>query len=661
MGRFCAKGLNRDELNHQKTSRNSHEKTDRRKRDFLKFLLLNIPLLKSRAFALGMKTETDEREGLFELVLGRKVRDRERKRILKVGISILERFYEAKILKIASGFVQTFWDVLEPLILKIFKLSVEKIGSFQNKKMILEAKKERALFVLTKTALLFPRYCLDESWKDIGYDGPLKGRVKFPRPSEPYLDVEKAERDIKTDVCVIGSGAGGSMVALKLSGKVDVVVLEAGRHRKPEEFSEREDDMLPKLYFPPEFDELFSILLLRGRCVGGSTVHNTALFVSLPEKVLEWWSEKVPNFPAQKFSEKTQEVFNIIRPPKISEGELNNVSKICKEGFRKLGFSHFLPHHGRWNCIGAGFCELGCYWNRKFSTLLHILPEAQKSGNLRIFDGARVLGFEVFGDKVKYAIFESEGRKFRVYAKHFVLCAGAIGSALLVRRSFGRVFENLSLHPSTFCAGVFDDDVWGWRGIPIGVICDEFLKGDKGFLLMPYFSHPATFSISIGGFGEKHFDVMKKYRRIAVCSVLLHDRGEGHITDRRFSKFFYKISDDDERILREGIRRCAEVLFEAGAKKVILPNLFEVVVCRSMKEVEREVERLGQGNTALLSVHPQGTLPFSIATDEFGRLKGFGNLWVADASLFPASSGVPPQVSVMAFAFLVSDKILDVL
>jgi choline dehydrogenase-like flavoprotein len=47
---------------------------------------------------------------------------------------------------------------------------------------------------------------------------------------------------------------------------------------------------------------------------------------------------------------------------------------------------------------------------------------------------------------------------------------------------------------------------------------------------------------------------------------------------------------------------------------------------------------------------PLGEDPQHCAADSFGRVRGFRNLYIADASLIPDSPGVNPQGTVMALA-----------
>jgi len=105
--------------------------------------------------------------------------------------------------------------------------------------------------------------------------------------------------------------------------------------------------------------------------------------------------------------------------------------------------------------------------------------------------------------------------------------------------------------------------------------------------------------------------------------------------------------------------KSSEILFEAGAKEVILPYIFSVKKAKNLSEVKSFVEEISPYDVPFISVHPQATLSWGKYLDEEGRLKGFENLWIADASAFPSSCGVPPQVSVMSISYFVSERILE--
>ncbi|MGI0148110.1 MAG: gluconate 2-dehydrogenase subunit 3 family protein, partial [Thermoplasmata archaeon] len=109
---------------------------------------------------------------------------------------------------------------------------------------------KRRGFQAVKRLVLFLAYSKplgdgrNPNWPIVGYDGPDPGspvhtdqpqglRVEPLRPaSEPSLDA---------DACVIGSGAGGSVIAAKLAAAGHrVIVLEAGPYRTAKDFSQQE-------------------------------------------------------------------------------------------------------------------------------------------------------------------------------------------------------------------------------------------------------------------------------------------------------------------------------------------------------------------------------------------------------------------------------------
>src|SRR5574337_1312244 len=98
--------------------------------------------------------------------------------------------------------------------------------------------------------------------------------------------------NLEAEVCVIGSGAGGAVVAKELAeaGR-DVVVLEQGGHYTKDDFTQREDEMMPLLYedMGQRATTDGSIVILQGRNVGGSTVHNLCYCFRTPAPILELW------------------------------------------------------------------------------------------------------------------------------------------------------------------------------------------------------------------------------------------------------------------------------------------------------------------------------------------------------------------------------------
>jgi choline dehydrogenase-like flavoprotein len=66
----------------------------------------------------------------------------------------------------------------------------------------------------------------------------------------------------------------------------------------------------------------------------------------------------------------------------------------------------------------------------------------------------------------------------------------------------------------------------------------------------------------------------------------------------------------------------------------------------------------------MMAFHPQGTCrmgddPSRAVTDAYGAHHGTRNLLVADASLFPSSCKVNPQITIMALATRIAARLAD--
>ncbi len=102
-------------------------------------------------------------------------------------------------------------------------------------------------FAYTVLALFYA--ASDESgrnpnWDAIGYPGPADGAALPGRGAEddPRRAGSAGEPRSTADVCIVGSGAGGSVVAATLQAAgLSVIVLERGGYRNEADFRQLED------------------------------------------------------------------------------------------------------------------------------------------------------------------------------------------------------------------------------------------------------------------------------------------------------------------------------------------------------------------------------------------------------------------------------------
>ena len=300
-----------------------------------------------------------------------------------------------------------------------------------------------------------------------------------------------------------------------------------------------------------------------------------------------------------------------------------------------------------------------------------LIPEALDEGarvisNVRVVrvvhDGKRTTGVEA-------EALGADGKpvaNVRVNAKSVVLSGGAIGSALLASRSdlpdpHDRLGRGLRLHPGVAVAGLFDEEIIGWKGVPQSFECTEFLdfapKSDRRVWITTAFAHPIGTAIMMPGFGQKHAEWMNRYKNISVLTAMLHDESEGRVTSDSNGRVVidYELDNSDRAQVLKGVRACARLLFAGGASRVLLPSVHPKVF-----EAPGDVESLNADavrphELPMTAVHPMGTLcmgddPTRAVVKSTGEHHQIRGLFVLDGSLFPTSLGVPPQISIYSFS-----------
>src|SRR6478736_8659379 len=74
------------------------------------------------------------------------------------------------------------------------------------------------------------------NWKTFGYPGPISPPPQVEKPLKVY-EPSASDETLEADVCIVGSGSGGAVVAAVLAGRgMDVVVLEAAGYYNESDF-----------------------------------------------------------------------------------------------------------------------------------------------------------------------------------------------------------------------------------------------------------------------------------------------------------------------------------------------------------------------------------------------------------------------------------------
>jgi choline dehydrogenase-like flavoprotein len=516
---------------------------------------------------------------------------------------------------------------------------------------------------------------------------PSTGYVRFAdRPNggtpaelavRPYgrLDVRTpAEIDgdrLTADVAIVGSGAAGALLAYRLAERGrEVLVLERGPHVDPAEFTDDERTQFATLYrdggMQMSTDARFHVL--QGHCVGGTTVVNNAVCFELPDHVLTRWNDPdglAAGIDPGELAAAFERLRDFVPISRQGHGrQLAGGARKFREGIEELGLDRSgdfdVVEANISDCLGCGYCNIGCPFGRKLSALDYALPRAQAEfgSGVRIVSecsARRIAPRNGASAEVECEL--GDGRAVRVLANTVVVAGGAIGSSLVLQRSSlggPNAGRGLSFNLGAPVSAEFDEKLDSYDGLQIS----HYLRppGDDGLILETWFNPVGAQSLFMPGWFSDHYRNMRAYDRMASAGSVVGTRpGASVRLDRRGRlKLEYEPHPDDLRRLVAGLKLAGRIYLAAGARRVT-PTTFRHLPCSSAEELD-ELDHVIRDNTdiELHSSHPQGgnaigTRGDAVVDPDF-RVRGAKGVYVCDASVFPAAITVNPQMTVMALA-----------
>lgn len=468
----------------------------------------------------------------------------------------------------------------------------------------------------------------------------------------------------KTDVVVIGSGAGGAAAAYELaSAGLAVTVLEAGPEVRPDEFTQRELDTITRFYVDrgAQGPADGSIAILQGRMVGGSTVINGEVCFRIPDAVLDEWAReyRVTGMSVGEMKEPFEAVERMIHATP-NEGRYLGSSMRMAEGLVKLGIEAKPLVRSVKDCHGCCYCFAGCAYGCKQSADRSYLPAAIAKG-ARVISEARVEKIALDGAIARGVFARTPEGALDVSARAVVIACGSVETPLmLLDHGLGgrEVGRNLALHPAIGVLGWYDEDQTEYRNAMLSSYSDAFVK--DGFLIELGAGSPAFIAPSVPGFGRAHKEMARELHKASLAAAIVRDEGaSGRVRrGRRGEKVIeYVTSPQTRERARSAIRKLGNIAFASGARKVTVGTVvpFEA---RSVDDL-RAVSSLpvGPGDVSFISYHPQGTARLGVVTDLDGAVRDVRGLYVMDASLFPSPVGVNTQEPVMGVATVLARRL----
>jgi glycine/D-amino acid oxidase-like deaminating enzyme len=372
----------------------------------------------------------------------------------------------------------------------------------------------------------------------LGYDAEARVREVCARRARSLADADgevrtgrtpgAGSRIVRADVCVIGAGAGGAVVAKELAeGGVGVVVLEEGGEHPAGTLTGRPRDMMARLYRdggqvatlgrPP-------IVLPLGRGIGGTTLVNSGTCFRTPDRVLARWRAEfgldalTPDALGPVF-DRVEETLGVAPvPPELAGAN----AALTRRGAERLGWSGGYLRRNARGCQGSGVCAFGCPTGAKQHAGDAYIAPARAAG-ARTCTGVRAERLVMRGARaVAVEARTAEGRRLMVQADTIVVAAGTIHTPLLLGASrlggrSGQLGRNLSLHPASAVWGLFDERVDMVHGVPQSYFVDEFAAG--GIMLEGIAGPPDYLALAAPFTGDRHRELMLRYRHVGQCSA----------------------------------------------------------------------------------------------------------------------------------------------
>ena len=527
------------------------------------------------------------------------------------------------------------------------------------------------------------------NWTTIGYQSLAEHIRPDPAPL-PTLDVTE-NKTLYCDVLVIGSGAGGSIVAAQLAAAgQQVLVIEKGGYAPQHEFNQQEAPMLTRHFEAGGLlaSQNGSITVLAGSTLGGGTTINWAAALRTPDYVLEEWATRHGN---PHFLEKAyQQGFDYVekRNGISRDFKHNPQNQALLDGAQALGYrAENIPMNLRFPADlspdlawqASGYSCYGDAFGIKQGAVQTFLRDAVQQGATLLpnTDVHKITIEKGVATGAEAQVRRPDGTSITltIRAKRVVVSAGSLHTPVLLLKSgvaHPQLGRNLFLHPVVTVPAFYARTMQPWHGPMMSAIVQEFTRLDDnwGFRLECPPIHPGlgAFALSWES-GEQLKSDVAQLRHLAVHVCLVRDRFGGRVTVGKQSGqpvIDYDLHDYDRRHLVRAMQESVRLHAAAGAEEVRILHNQPLHFLPKKDDLAGFIPQIaaknwGLNRFGLFSAHQMGTCRMGGNADypvqPNGEVRGVRNLFVADGSLFPAASGANPMLSIQALAYYVAQEI----
>ncbi len=409
-------------------------------------------------------------------------------------------------------------------------------------------------------------------------------------------------------VIVIGTGAGGAIIAMELAkANIPVTILERGPYIESKDSFEYYD----MKYYDKRFENTNSLDLLKTTCIGGSTIVAAGNGVRILEDEF-----KELGIDLSDEYDKIEELLGIhqMDDAHIGKGTQKFIDCANELGFDAIKMPKFIRDE---DCKPCGKCSFGCPRDAKWSGKDFVDIAVENGAEL--VTGAEVIKIATANKSIKSVEYIKDGKEESIESDLVILAAGAIDSAVILQKSGIDAGNKLFFDPFVSVGGVLKDINFNsetqMNGLAVG----------KEYILAPHFSSFIAKYI-------KETDPEIEDKDILSIMVKVPDDMVGTV-DSEGNVFKFNTIDDIRR-LAQGSAAAGAILEKAGVDPTTMTS------------------------TVFRGAHPGGTAAIGEVVDKNLKTEIDG-LYVSDASVIPVSPGKPPILLILALALRLANHLKE--
>jgi choline dehydrogenase-like flavoprotein len=479
----------------------------------------------------------------------------------------------------------------------------------------------------------------------------------------------------EVDFVVVGSGAAGSVAAHTLAAAGwTVAIVEEGPWVKTRSFKE---DVLGTFHTMMR-DHGTQVLkgraympMLQGRCVGGSTLVNSAIAWRTPEDVLEEWRRDFglgelatmnalePHFDALERDLNAHAVMDEV----LGENNRLFIETAEDRGLRAQRMRRYER-----GCKGSAQCLTGCPNAAKQGMSVTYVPWALATGRARIFCSCRVERVDVRGGRAVGVLARAGKHRVTLRARRgVVVAASTVQTPNLLRRSGLRaraIGQHFQAHPGMGAGGLFDRPIRMDFGATQGGESIALRQSDRiklETIAMP----PELAAARVPFLGPELTQKLASFANVGIWVANIRMKAQGTVDtqwDGR-DRVTFTPTPEDMVSTRKALVTIVHLLLDAGAREV-WPGVYGAPSVVTQRDQVKAIEEspLDPRGYSFVATHLFGAARMgpdartSAVGLDFAAHEAKA-LYVVDSSIFPTNLGVNPQHTIMALARLAATRI----